>query len=124
MVHISSINLNLLASNLELLRHIAAETAFILKNTQGKTQDDFLTNDLLCHAIDRSLEIIGEASKNVDVDFKIENPHIEWKKMAGTRDKMIHDYFGVDYEIVWDIIVNKIPDLDHFINEPINDQTK
>ena len=97
---------------------------FILKNTQGKTQDDFLTNDLLCHAIDRSLEIIGEASKNVDVDFKIENPHIEWKKMAGTRDKMIHDYFGVDYEIVWDIIVNKIPDLDHFINETINDQTK
>ena len=46
------------ASNLELLRHIAAETAFILKNTQGKTQDDFLTNDLLCHGIVRSLELI------------------------------------------------------------------
>lgn len=72
---------------------------------------------MLCHAIVRSLEIIGEASKKVDPEFKVDHPHIEWKKMAGTRDKMIHDYFGVDYEIVWDIVESKIPDLDHFINE-------
>ena len=43
--------------------------------------------------------------------------------MSGTRDKMIHDYFGVDYEIVWDIVDNKIPDLDHFINEIIRENT-
>jgi len=107
----------MLASNLELLRHIATETAFILKHIEGKTKDEFISDDLLCHAMVRSLEIIGEASKKVDPDFKIENPHIEWRKMAGTRDKMIHDYFGVDYEIVWDIIEKKIPELDHFINE-------
>jgi hypothetical protein len=47
--------------------------------------------------------------------------NIEWKKMTGTRDKMIHDYFGVDLEIIWDIIENKIPDLDHFITEIINE---
>jgi len=113
----------MLASNLELLRHIASETAFVFKYTQGKTKEDFLSDDLLCHAIVRSLEIIGEASKKVDPDFKTENPHIEWKKMAGTRDKMIHNYFGVDYEIVWDIIENKIPELDHFINEIINEHS-
>lgn len=114
----------MLASNLELLRHIAAETEFVFKHTQGKTKDDFLADDLLCHAMVRSLEIIGEASKKVDPDFKVDHPYIEWKKMAGTRDKMIHDYFGVDYEIVWDIIENKIPDLDHFINQIITELSK
>lgn len=114
----------MLASNLELLRHIAAETAFILKHVEGKSLETFLSDDLLCHGIVRSLEIIGEASKKVDPDFKVDYPHIEWKKMAGTRDKMIHDYFGVDYEIVWDIIENKIPDLDHFIKEILDDASE
>jgi uncharacterized protein with HEPN domain len=114
----------MLSSNLELLRHIAAETAFILKHVEHESKDSFISNDLLCHAIVRSLEIIGEASKKVDPDFKVDHPHIEWKKMAGTRDKMIHDYFGVDYEIVWDIVESKIPDLDHFINEIIRENSK
>jgi uncharacterized protein with HEPN domain len=111
----------MLASNIELLKHIATETAFILKHTAGKSKENFLNDDLLCHAIVRSIEIIGEATKKVDPDFKLEYPHIEWKKMAGTRDKMNHDYFGVDLEIVWDIVENKIPDLDHFIKEIINE---
>jgi uncharacterized protein with HEPN domain len=111
----------MLASNLELLRHISLETTFILKHIQGKTKEDFLSDDLLCHAIVRSLEIIGEAAKKVDPEFKNEYPHIEWRKMAGTRDKMIHDYFGIDYEIVWDIIDQKIPDLNHFVTEILNE---
>jgi uncharacterized protein with HEPN domain len=111
----------MLASNLALLRHISLETTFILKHIQGKSKEDFLSDDLLCHAIVRSLEIIGEAAKKIDSEFKNEYPHIEWRKMAGTRDKMIHDYFGVDYEIVWDIVEHKIPDLDHFVTEIINE---
>jgi uncharacterized protein with HEPN domain len=114
----------MLGSNIELLRHIVEETSFILKYTQGVSKENFLTNDLLCHALVRSLEIIGEASKKVDSEFKLNYPHIEWKKMAGTRDKMIHDYFGIDYELVWDIIENKIPDLDHFIREIIDETSK
>ena len=111
----------MLVSNFELLRHIAQETSFILKHTHGVSKESFLENDLLCHAVVRSLEIIGEASKKVDPEFKSIHPHIEWKRMAATRDKMIHDYFGIDYDIVWDIIENKIPDLDQFINEIINE---
>jgi uncharacterized protein with HEPN domain len=65
----------------------------------------------------RSLEIIGEAPKKLDDEFKSVNHHIEWKKIAGTRDKLIHDYFGIDYDIVWDIIQTKIPDLDYFLKE-------
>ena len=69
------------------------------------------------------LKSLEKLQKKVDPDFKVDHPHIEWKKMAGTRDKMIHDYFGVDYEIVWDIVENKIPDLDDFINEIIKENS-
>lgn len=59
----------------------------------------------------RSLEIIGEATKKLPQDFKSEHSHVEWKKMAGTRDVLIHDYFGVDWEIVWNVITTKLPQL-------------
>jgi uncharacterized protein with HEPN domain len=114
----------MLASNIELLRHIIQETSFILKYSKGISKDDFINNDLLCHALVRSLEIIGEASKKIDPDFKSNYPQIEWRKIAGTRDKMIHDYFGIDYEIVWDIIENKIPELDYFIREMMDENIK
>ncbi|MBP6055303.1 MAG: DUF86 domain-containing protein [Cytophagaceae bacterium] len=104
-------------SNLELVRHILVETTFILRHTENKEKDDVIHDDVLCRAIVRSLEIIGEASKKLDDEFKTVNHHIEWKKIAGTRDKLIHDYFGIDYDIVWDIIQTKIPDLDYFLKE-------
>jgi len=107
----------MLASNLELVRHILIETSFIVQHVDGKTKDQVINDEVLCRAIIRSIEIIGEASKKVDEEFKSSHPHIEWKKMAGTRDKLIHDYFGIDYDIVWDIIENKIPDLDHFLKQ-------
>lgn len=105
------------ASNLELVRHVLMETSFILQHVEGKTKDEVIHDEVLCRAVVRSIEIIGEASKKIDEEFKARHPHIEWKKMAGTRDKLIHDYFGIDYDIVWDIIENKIPDLDHFLRQ-------
>jgi uncharacterized protein with HEPN domain len=59
----------------------------------------------------RSIEIIGEASKQIPEDFRRRYPDIEWRAMAGMRDKVIHHYFGVDYDIVWDVVLNKIPAL-------------
>jgi len=103
------------ASNLELVRHILVETHFILQHVKGKTKDEVIHDEVLCRAMVRSIEIIGEASKKIDEEFKSTHPYIEWKKMAGTRDKLIHEYFGIDYDIVWDIIENKIPELDHFL---------
>jgi uncharacterized protein with HEPN domain len=70
-------------------------------------------NELLKRAIVRSLEIIGEASKKVDDETRESYPDIEWQSMARMRDKLIHHYFGVDYEIVLDVIKNKIPELVH-----------
>ena len=67
----------------------------------------------------RSLEIIGEATKKISIDEKLKHPTIQWKNMAGMRDRLIHDYMGVNYAIVWDVIKNKIPELYEQIIEVI-----
>jgi uncharacterized protein with HEPN domain len=111
----------MLSSNLELLRHIKEEVDFILQYTKVKTKDEVVDDAVLCRAIIRSLEIIGEASKKLDEEFRSNHPQIEWKKMAGTRDRVIHHYFGVDYDIIWDIIENKLPDLQERVEDILNE---
>ncbi len=63
----------------------------------------------------RSLEIIGEAVKNLSVHYTSMHPNIDWKKIAGLRDILIHQYFGVDLLLVWDVIQTKIPELEEVI---------
>ena len=92
-----------------LLKHILDEIEFILKYTKDISYDSFTKNEVLERAVVRSLEIIGEAVKQLDNDFKKQNKDIDWKKIAGFRDILIHRYFSIDWEIVWDIICNKIP---------------
>ena len=96
----------------EYLKHIRDECNFIL-SVSGDTlsKNEFLDNDTLKRAVVRSLEIIGEASKMIPADYKVKHSFIHWKNMAGMRDRLIHDYVGVDYSIVWDVIRNKIPTL-------------
>ena len=59
----------------------------------------------------RSLEIIGEAAKKVPLEFRAQYPAVEWRAMTGMRDRLIHDDFGVDYELVWDVVCMRIPEL-------------
>ena len=73
--------------------------------------EGFLRNELIQDAVVRNLEIIGEAVKNIPSEIKNKYPEIEWKKIAGLRDILIHQYFGVDLEIVWDVVKNKLPGL-------------
>ncbi len=105
----------------EFLKHILDECTYILKVTAGKTQQEIFTDETLSKAIVRSLEIMGEATKRLNPDFKAQYPHVEWKKIAATRDVMIHDYFGIDYDIVWSIITEKLPDLEHYLREIIKE---
>ena len=98
-------------SQLEFLRHMLDECEYILHATEHKTQEDIMTDETLSRAVVRSLEIIGEASKRVTDDFKIKYVQIDWKEMAGMRDKLIHQYFGIDYDVVYRTIQKDIPQL-------------
>jgi uncharacterized protein with HEPN domain len=91
------------------LGHILLETSFILEVSAGLEYDSFLEDKTLKRAFVRSLEIIGEATKKLPDDFRQQHDHISWKQMAGMRDKLIHEYFGVDYEVVWNVILDDIP---------------
>lgn len=71
----------------------------------------FFLSQVRQRACTRSLEIIGEAVKNLSADFRKKHRDIEWKKIAGMRDKVIHFYFGVNWDIIWDVIVNQLPAL-------------
>lgn len=70
----------------------------------------------------RSLEVIGEATKKIPADVKVKWNSIQWKNIAGMRDRLIHDYMGVNYKIVWDVLKNKIPDMNQqitsFLSQP------
>jgi uncharacterized protein with HEPN domain len=93
------------------LRHILVETDYLVAQAAGLTREQFLSNETLRRAFVRSLEIVGEAAKKVPDEFRAKHPTVEWRAMAGMRDRLIHDYFGVDYELVWDVVQNRIPAL-------------
>lgn len=97
---------------IEYLKHIRDESLFILSVIhKDVNKNDFLQDETLKRAVVRSLEIIGEATKKIPADFKVKWNAIMWKNMAGMRDRLIHDYMGVNYSIVWDVAKNKIPEL-------------
>jgi len=78
---------------------------------QGVSFDKLQGNNMLQDAILHNLEIIGEAAKHVPDELKAKTSELEWRKIAGIRDVIAHEYFGISMEIVWDILQNKLPDL-------------
>jgi uncharacterized protein with HEPN domain len=78
----------------------------------GMSRQDFLKDEKTRDAVLRNLEVIGEAAKGVPEEIRAQHPGIEWRKMAGLRDILIHHYFGIDLEIIWDIVENKLDELE------------
>jgi uncharacterized protein with HEPN domain len=111
-------------SPLEYLRHILDETDYLIKATQGLNHTKFIENETLKRAFVRSLEIIGEATKKVPDNLRQKYPQIDWRAMAGMRDRLIHGYFGVDYDIVWDVVSNKVPQLQQDVTDILRHETK
>ena len=102
-------------SQVEFLNHILDECNYLLEQHSKITFDDLLKNKTLSHAFCRSLEIIGEAAKNIHPYLKTKYHLADCKRMAGMRDKIIHNYFGVDHKIIWDTIEKDIPELHQWI---------
>lgn len=101
------------------LQDIQNSVAKIFKYTNDISYNEFISNDMIKDAVERNFEIIGEAVKNLSEDFRNKYPNIPFKQIAGMRDKLIHDYFGVDYEIVWKTIKDKLPQFYSDITELI-----
>jgi uncharacterized protein with HEPN domain len=89
----------------EAIRRIAAYTA-------GMAHEEFLADTKTQDAVIHNLEIIGEATKNLSEELRTNHPDIPWKGMAGVRDRLIHHYFGVNFDIVWQIVIAELPKVD------------
>ncbi|SFM92446.1 HepT-like ribonuclease domain-containing protein [Methanolobus profundi] len=98
------------------LNHILDATEQIEEYTSEMSFEDFIEKRLVQDAVIRQLEIIGEATKNLSSNTTDKYPLIPWKEIAGMRDKLIHVYFGVDLEEVWNTAKKDIPELNRVVN--------
>jgi uncharacterized protein with HEPN domain len=108
------------------LHHVLNETQYLIGQSQGLSKEAFLRDETRQRAFVRSLEIIGEAAKQIPNAIRQKYDHIPWRAISGMRDRLIHAYFGVDYEIVWDAVINKVPELqqeiEHILQQEIGNE--
>ena len=93
------------------INHILESISLIEDFSKGLTKEKMIDDKLRQNAIIRQIEIVGEAVKNLPKDFVAEHPAVNWKDIAGMRDKIIHQYFDINFDIVWGVLKEDIPTL-------------
>lgn len=91
------------------LTDMCASAEKVLRYTRGLTFAEFIKDEKTFDAVLRNLEVIGEAAKHVPQEVRKRYPQVEWHRIAGLRDVVIHEYFGLDEEILWDVVQNEVP---------------
>lgn len=99
------------------LKHILESIEWIEKDTEGMSKEDFLKNVPIQDAVVRRIEIIGEAIRNLPSDLKKENKDVAWQDITDMRNKIIHEYFGIDLELVWEVVKKDVPALKDQVKE-------
>jgi uncharacterized protein with HEPN domain len=108
--------------NLLLLEDMLQSAVKIKRYTENLDFAAFICDEKTIDAVVRNFEIIGEAANRIEVDFRISNPEIEWNRIRGFRNRIVHDYFGIDYEIVWSIVESYLDNLILFLDKLVKDQ--
>lgn len=93
----------------------------IKRYTDNLNFDSFMADEKTIDAVVRNFEIIGEAANRIDPDFRDNNPEIEWKRIRGFRNRIVHDYFGIDHEIVWTILESYLDELIDWLDTKIEE---
>ncbi len=105
------------------VEHILESISLIEDYTSQISKEDFFKSRQIQDAVMRRLEIIGEATKNISTEFKKEYPGIPWREIAGMRDVLIHEYFGVDLELTWTTVKENLPNLKQKLSQIIRKPT-
>lgn len=104
-------------STREYFQHMLDEITFLQAHIPQTTKENLMHNEVLKRAVIRSIEVIGEAIKQIPDELKTRYPDVAWRPIAAIRDRLIHGYFGIDYDIVWDVLTTKIPLLEQQIRD-------
>lgn len=96
----------------------------VVEYVGAMSKDEFFDDSKSVDAVMHNLAIIGEAAKKIPADVRRRYPSVEWKKMAGLRDIVVHDYFGIDEDIIWDVVTVRMPELKRQIGIMISEVSK
>ena len=101
----------------ERLEHILAAINRVVRYTKDKTYEDLLTDDMMYYAVVKNIEMMGEAANMLTAEFQTAHPETPWKMVKGMRNYIVHEYFQIDNQVVWDVITNELPTLHQQITQ-------